>query len=203
MALSISGGDAHALEASNETTVCRGPRRRQVLAGRAERADDDHSYNRGPGCQRRLSLSSAACWSCASSKLDFQEGFEWNALVHRKPGEVDWPNPNLDVACSEAWVAVDGEELSRRLRAQDHRPLLHRAIPEWLGRDRREHQRTGVPGAPERRICHLPRGQSGAGPCGFVDPNDPKDVETVHALQDRARADQPVRARSSSPTGIP
>ena len=40
-------------------------------------------------------------------QLDFQEGFKWNGLVHRKPGEVDWPNPNLDVAYSEAWVAVD------------------------------------------------------------------------------------------------
>ncbi len=40
-------------------------------------------------------------------QLDFREGFTWNALVHRKPGEVDWPNPNLDVAYSEAWVAVD------------------------------------------------------------------------------------------------
>jgi hypothetical protein len=40
-------------------------------------------------------------------QLDFQEGFKWNELVHRKPGAVDWPNPNLDVAYSEAWVAVD------------------------------------------------------------------------------------------------
>jgi hypothetical protein len=40
-------------------------------------------------------------------QLDFEEGFIWNQLVHRKPGEVDWPNPNLDVAYSEAWVAVD------------------------------------------------------------------------------------------------
>ena len=40
-------------------------------------------------------------------QLDFQEGFRWNELLHRKPGEVDWPNPNLDVAYSEAWVAVD------------------------------------------------------------------------------------------------
>ena len=40
-------------------------------------------------------------------QLDFQEGFAWNAIVHRKPGEVDWPNPNLDVAYSEGWVAVD------------------------------------------------------------------------------------------------
>ena len=39
--------------------------------------------------------------------LDFQEGFKWNEIVHRKPGGVDWPNPNLDVAYSEAWVAVD------------------------------------------------------------------------------------------------
>jgi hypothetical protein len=40
-------------------------------------------------------------------QLDFREGFKWNELVHRKPGEVDWPNPNLDVAYSEAWVAID------------------------------------------------------------------------------------------------
>jgi hypothetical protein len=37
-------------------------------------------------------------------QLDFKEGFKWNELIHRKPGEVDWPNPNLDVAYSEAWV---------------------------------------------------------------------------------------------------
>jgi hypothetical protein len=40
-------------------------------------------------------------------QLDFHEGFKWNELVHRKPGAVDWPNPNLDVAYSEAWVAAD------------------------------------------------------------------------------------------------
>jgi hypothetical protein len=40
-------------------------------------------------------------------QLDFKEGFKWNEVVHRKPGGVDWPNPNLDVAYSEAWVAVD------------------------------------------------------------------------------------------------
>lgn len=40
-------------------------------------------------------------------QLDFDEGFVWNELVHRKPGAVEWPNPNLDVAYSEAWVAVD------------------------------------------------------------------------------------------------
>lgn len=40
-------------------------------------------------------------------QLDFAEGFTWNELQHRKPGAVDWPNPNLDVAYSEAWVAVD------------------------------------------------------------------------------------------------
>src|SRR3954468_17745417 len=40
-------------------------------------------------------------------QLDFQEEFKWNELLHRKPGAVDWPNPNLDVAYSEAWVAVD------------------------------------------------------------------------------------------------
>ena len=40
-------------------------------------------------------------------QLDFREGMKWNELTHRKPGAVDWPNPNLDVAYSEAWVAVD------------------------------------------------------------------------------------------------
>lgn len=40
-------------------------------------------------------------------QLDFQDGMKWNEFVHRKPGAVDWPNPNLDVAYSEAWVAVD------------------------------------------------------------------------------------------------
>jgi hypothetical protein len=41
-------------------------------------------------------------------QVDFDEkGFVWNQLLHRKPGEVDWPNPNLDVAYSEAWVAID------------------------------------------------------------------------------------------------
>jgi len=28
-------------------------------------------------------------------QLDFREGFKWNELVHRKPGEVDWPNPKI------------------------------------------------------------------------------------------------------------
>ncbi len=40
-------------------------------------------------------------------QLDFQEGFRWNEIRHRKPGAVDFANPNLDVAYSEAWVAVD------------------------------------------------------------------------------------------------
>lgn len=40
-------------------------------------------------------------------KADLAEGFKWNEIVHRKPGEVSWPNPNLDVAYSESWIAVD------------------------------------------------------------------------------------------------
>jgi hypothetical protein len=40
-------------------------------------------------------------------RLDFDEGFEWNRLVHRAPGAVAWANPNLDVVYSEAWVAID------------------------------------------------------------------------------------------------
>ncbi|MGT2454140.1 DUF1254 domain-containing protein [Cupriavidus basilensis] len=41
-------------------------------------------------------------------RQDFErEGFRWNQVVHRAPGAVAWANPNLDVAYSEAWVAVD------------------------------------------------------------------------------------------------
>ncbi len=41
-------------------------------------------------------------------KLDFEkEGFKWNQIIYRTPGGVAWANPNLDVAYSEAWVAVD------------------------------------------------------------------------------------------------
>lgn len=40
-------------------------------------------------------------------QLDFQEGMNWNQWVHRQPGAVEWPNPNLDVAYSEAWLALD------------------------------------------------------------------------------------------------
>ncbi|MCK8688457.1 DUF1254 domain-containing protein, partial [Pseudomonas umsongensis] len=32
---------------------------------------------------------------------------QWNTLSHHKPGAVDWPNPNVDVAYSETWVAID------------------------------------------------------------------------------------------------
>ena len=43
----------------------------------------------------------------SQQQKDFKEGFQWNEIIHRKPGAVDWPNPNLDVAYSEAWIAVD------------------------------------------------------------------------------------------------
>lgn len=46
-------------------------------------------------------------------QLDFQQGMTWNQWVHRKPGAVDWPNPNLDVAYSEAWVAVDEQSCTQ------------------------------------------------------------------------------------------
>src|SRR5262245_25121940 len=40
--------------------------------------------------------------------LDFKnDGFKWNQLIHRDVGGVSWANPNLDVAYSEAWIAVD------------------------------------------------------------------------------------------------
>lgn len=41
-------------------------------------------------------------------QLDFgKEGFKWNEIIHRDVGGVAWANPNLDVAYSEAWIAVD------------------------------------------------------------------------------------------------
>ncbi|MCG5076173.1 DUF1214 domain-containing protein [Paraburkholderia tagetis] len=41
-------------------------------------------------------------------QLDFErDGFHWNEIVHRKPGGVEWANPNLDVVYSEAWISVD------------------------------------------------------------------------------------------------
>jgi hypothetical protein len=38
---------------------------------------------------------------------DFSEGFKWNVLVARAPGDAATSNPNFDVALSEAWIAVD------------------------------------------------------------------------------------------------
>ncbi|MBB6092537.1 hypothetical protein HNQ60_001415 [Povalibacter uvarum] len=41
-------------------------------------------------------------------RLDFEQGgFQWNQLVHRTPGETTQSSPELDVAYSEAWIAVD------------------------------------------------------------------------------------------------
>ncbi|MGT2429051.1 DUF1254 domain-containing protein [Cupriavidus basilensis] len=41
-------------------------------------------------------------------QLDFQQdGFQWNQILHRDVGGASWANPNLDVAYSEAWIAVD------------------------------------------------------------------------------------------------
>ncbi|WP_413294472.1 DUF1214 domain-containing protein [Bdellovibrio sp. HCB185ZH] len=41
-------------------------------------------------------------------KLDFaKENMKWNEIKHRDVGGVQWANPNLDVAYSEAWVAID------------------------------------------------------------------------------------------------
>lgn len=40
--------------------------------------------------------------------LDFRDGgFKWNSVIHHAPGGVQWANPNLDVAYSEAWIGVD------------------------------------------------------------------------------------------------
>jgi hypothetical protein len=40
-------------------------------------------------------------------QLDLGSDFKWNQIIHRKPGKTAWPNPNLDVVYSEAWIAVD------------------------------------------------------------------------------------------------
>ncbi|QDK45023.1 DUF1254 domain-containing protein [Bdellovibrio sp. ZAP7] len=40
--------------------------------------------------------------------LDFtKDDMKWNEIKHRDVGGVQWANPNLDVAYSEAWVAID------------------------------------------------------------------------------------------------
>lgn len=39
-------------------------------------------------------------------RLDFEEGFRWNQLVHRAPGASRTP-AGLDVRLSEAWIAID------------------------------------------------------------------------------------------------
>ena len=39
--------------------------------------------------------------------LDLKDGMKWNEVTHREVGGVAWANPNLDVAYSEAWIAVD------------------------------------------------------------------------------------------------
>jgi hypothetical protein len=36
-----------------------------------------------------------------------KEGFKWNQLIHRDVGNAQGANPNLDVAASEAWIAID------------------------------------------------------------------------------------------------
>ncbi len=40
-------------------------------------------------------------------RRDLDDGLRWNEIIHRAPGGVAWANPNLDVAYSEAWIAVD------------------------------------------------------------------------------------------------
>jgi hypothetical protein len=40
-------------------------------------------------------------------QYDLGSDFKWNQIVHHKPGETAWPNQNLDLVYSEAWIAVD------------------------------------------------------------------------------------------------
>src|SRR3984885_9513104 len=39
--------------------------------------------------------------------LDFKAVFKWNEVFHRAPGGLASAEPNLNVAGSEAWIAVD------------------------------------------------------------------------------------------------
>lgn len=45
--------------------------------------------------------------------LDFKGDFKWNQLIPRKGGQVTWANPNLDVAYSEAWLAIDSKSCAQ------------------------------------------------------------------------------------------
>jgi hypothetical protein len=38
---------------------------------------------------------------------DLNAGFKWNELIHRAPDDIARASPNLDIASSEAWIAVD------------------------------------------------------------------------------------------------
>ncbi len=38
---------------------------------------------------------------------DLKAGFKWNEAVHHEPDDIARANPNLDVASTEAWIAVD------------------------------------------------------------------------------------------------
>jgi hypothetical protein len=40
-------------------------------------------------------------------QIDLGSDFKWNQVIHRQAGGVNWANPNLDIAYSEAWIAVD------------------------------------------------------------------------------------------------
>jgi hypothetical protein len=45
---------------------------------------------------------------CLNVELqDLSKDFTFNTILHRAVGKVDFPNPNLDVAYSEAWMALD------------------------------------------------------------------------------------------------
>ena len=95
-------------------------------------------------------------------QLDFQEGFKWNALLHRKPGEVDWPNPNLDVA-SKAWVAVDEKScLVVSVPKITGRPTV--AIPRATRFLSSVHDATYHQPEPARCAAACPRASSGSRP---------------------------------------
>ena len=100
--------------------------------------------------------------------LDFKEGLKWNQIIHREPGGVDWANPNLDVAYSEAWVAVDDKSCTLiELPEIKGRYYTVQALNGW-GEVTANHQRAQFSQTPVRQIRLLSEGYQGNAPKGHA-----------------------------------
>jgi hypothetical protein len=94
-------------------------------------------------------------------RLDFDKGgFQWNKLIYRDPAGVAWANPNLDVAYSEAWVAVD-ENSCVQLETPKvaNRYYTWQMLNGWARRDDSEYQSTQLPPEALRKVRALLEGQ--------------------------------------------